>query len=73
VLVVFRLSPTTATQNTRPIRPLGSATGKGFNTYFWSYPTTRPKRQPFLQMGLQESGYSDLGYASLGTQNESSI
>ena len=29
-----RLSSTTVTQNTRPIRPLGSATGKEFNIYF---------------------------------------
>ena len=55
---------TTTIQNTRLICSLDSATGKKFNTYFWSSPTTRPKR---LQMGLQERGYSDLGYASPGT------
>ena len=30
----LRLSPTIVTQNTRPICPLGSATGKRFHTYF---------------------------------------
>jgi hypothetical protein len=58
--------------DTRHICPLDSAIGKQFNTYFWSSPTTRPKRQPFLQMGLQEMGYLDLGYGSPGTQNGSS-
>jgi hypothetical protein len=28
------------TQNARPISRLGSATGKKFNTYFWSSPIT---------------------------------
>ena len=71
--ITLSLSPTTATQNTRLICPLDSATGKMFNTYFQSSPTTRPKRQPFLQMGLQERGYLYLGYASPGTQNGSSV
>jgi hypothetical protein len=62
------MSQTTATQNKRLIRLLSSSTGKGFNTYFWSSPTTRLKRQPSLQMGLQERGYLDLGYASAGTK-----
>jgi len=42
--IPLRLSPITVTQNTRPIPYLGSATGKEFNTYFLSSPTTRPKR-----------------------------
>jgi hypothetical protein len=45
----IRLSPTTVTQNTRPIPRLDSAAGKGFNTYFWSSPTTRPKRESFCK------------------------
>ena len=53
------------TQNIRHISRLDSATGKYFNTYFWSSPTTRPKREPFLQIGLQERGYSNLGCLSL--------
>jgi hypothetical protein len=37
-------------QNTRAIRYLGSAKVKGFETYFFlSSPTTRLKREPFLQ------------------------
>ena len=56
------------TQNTRHISCLDSATDKGFNTYFLSSPTTRPKKEPFLQMSLQERGYSDLGYTSLETK-----
>lgn len=31
--------------------------------------TTRPKRELFLQIGLQERGYSDLSYTSPDTQN----
>ena len=69
----LRLSPTTTIQNTRPICPLRSATCRWFNIYFLFSPTTRPKRHPFLQMSLQERGYSDLGYVSPGTQNGSSI
>jgi hypothetical protein len=45
----IRLSPTTVTQNTRLISRLDSATGKGFNNYFWSSPTTRPKRESFYK------------------------
>jgi hypothetical protein len=73
VLSCVRLSPTTVNQNTRHILCLGSAIGKGFNTHFLSSLTTRPKREPFLQMRLQERGYSNLGYTSPNTQNESFI
>jgi hypothetical protein len=68
----IRLSLMTATQNTRHIRHLGSATGKKFNTHFLSSPTTILKRQPFPQIGLQEREDSDLDYASPATQNGSS-
>jgi hypothetical protein len=64
---LLRPSPITVTQNTRLIRRLVSATGKEFNIYFWSSLTIRPKRQLFLQIGLQERGYWDLGYASPST------
>jgi len=67
VVHVLRLSPTIVTQNTRPICPLGSATGKRFHTYFLSSPTIRPKRQHSLQMGLEERGYPNLGYVSPDT------
>ena len=69
----LRRSPTTATQNTKYISRLDSATGKWFNIYFLSFPIRRLKREPFLQMGLQERGYLDLGYASPNTQNGSFI
>jgi hypothetical protein len=46
---------------------LGYGTCKEFNIYFLSSLTTRPKREPLLQMGLQERGYLDLGYASSDT------
>jgi hypothetical protein len=42
------------TQTTRPISCLGSAIGKGFHTHFLFSPTTRLKRELFLQMSLQE-------------------
>jgi len=61
------------TQNTRLIRPLGSATDKGFNTYSASSPTTGPKRKSFLQMGFQERGCPYLGCASQATQNRSPV
>jgi hypothetical protein len=44
----LRLSPTIATQNTRLISCLGITIGKGFNTYFWSSPITRPKKEYFF-------------------------
>jgi hypothetical protein len=52
---------------------LGCGIGKEFNTHFWSSPTIRPKKEPFLQMGLQERGYLDLDCASPGTQNRSLV
>jgi hypothetical protein len=55
------------TQNIRLIPYLCSASGKGFYIFFFSSPTTRSKREPFLQMSLQEIGYSDLGRASPST------
>ena len=64
---------TNNTQNTRHIRPLGSATGKRFNTYSASSPTIRPKRESFLQMGFQERRSSYLGCASQTTQNRSPV
>ena len=35
----------------------GNATGKWFNTYSASSPTTGPKRESFLQMSFYERGY----------------
>jgi hypothetical protein len=61
------------TQNRRPIRPLGSATGKGFNTYSVSSLTTGPKRESFLQIGFQGRGCPYLGCASQATQNRSPV
>ena len=61
------------TKNTRSIYPLGSATGKRFNIYSASSPTTRPKREFFLQIGLQERWYPYLDCASQTTQNRSSV
>ena len=56
-------------QNIKLIRPLGSATGKRF-TYSASSPTTRPKRELFLQMSLQERGCPYLGCASQVTKKK---
>ena len=43
----------------------GSLIDKWLNIYFFlSSPTTKSKRELFLQMGLQKRGYSDLGYTS---------
>jgi hypothetical protein len=67
------LSPITTAQNIRLILYLGSATGKEFNTHKRSSSTTRPKRELFLQMSLQEREYSDLDYASPDTRNGSSV
>ena len=59
--------PMTVTQNIRPISCLGNATGKKFNIYFCLLQQQDLKRELFLQMGLQERGYSDLGYTSPDT------
>jgi hypothetical protein len=53
-LKIYELSKTISnnnTQNTRLIRRLGNATGKGFNTHSTSSPTTGTKKS-FLQMGF---------------------
>ena len=60
-------------QNTRSIYSLGNATDKKFNTYSASSPTTRPKRESFLQMSFQERGYPYLGCVSQATQNRSPV
>jgi hypothetical protein len=39
---------------------LDSVIGKDFNICFWSSPTRRPKRELFLQMGLEKREYSNL-------------
>ena len=61
------------TQNTRFIRLLGSAIDKMFNIYSASSPTTRPKRESFLQIGFQERWYPYLGCVSQVTQNRSPV
>jgi len=60
-------------QNIRPICPLGSVTDKRFNTYLASSPTTRPKRESFLQMSFQKRGCPYLCCVSQTTQNRSLI